>query len=102
MAGERGEVVRIRVPSPLCRAQLPELFAGTCEQLAQGECELLLCEVSGVAPDAVAVDALARLALVARRNGCEVRLRGASAELRRLIDLIGLADVLRVELAPLG
>jgi len=47
--------------------------------------------------DLVTVDALARLQLVAARAGFEVRLLGASAELRALLDLVGLGEVLRVE-----
>jgi len=50
--------------------------------------------VAGVGADAVAVDALARLALVARRRGCAVRLCGASEELLALVAFLGLADVL--------
>jgi ABC-type transporter Mla MlaB component len=96
--GARRRTVAVTVPSPLARAQLPGLLTRTCALLAGDEgCELLLCQVAGVAADAVAVDALARLALAARRSGCEVRLRGASPELIGLIDLIGLADVLRPE-----
>jgi ABC-type transporter Mla MlaB component len=98
MFGERRGTATVRVPCPLVRTQLPELYADTCELLGRGDCELLLCEVSGVAADAVAVDALARLALAARRNNCEVRLCGASAELCRLLDFTGLAGVLRGEL----
>lgn len=95
---ERRRTVTMTVPSPLGRAELPGLFARTCALLAQERgCELLLCEVAGVAADAVAVDALARLALAARRNGCEVRLCGASPELLGLVALIGLSDVLRRE-----
>jgi hypothetical protein len=37
-----------------------------------------------------AVDALARLKLLARRNGAELVLRGVSPELHELIDLAGL------------
>jgi anti-anti-sigma regulatory factor len=44
-----------------------------------------------------AVDLLARLQLGARRLGFEIRLRTAPAELRELISLVGLDDVLRVE-----
>ena len=44
--------------------------------------------------DLGAVDRLACLALVVRRRGREVRLLGASAELRELIALLGLGDVL--------
>ena len=53
-----------------------------------------LCEVGGVEPDAVTVDALARLQLAAGRCSCQVRLRGASEELRALVAFMGLADVL--------
>lgn len=84
------------MPCPLTRAELPALFERTCELLARERCELLVCEVGGVAADAVAVDALALLALAARRRGCEVRLRSPSRELLALVELIGLARVLRV------
>lgn len=57
--------------------------------------EVLRCEVAGVAADAAALDALARLALLARRHGCELRIYGASQELRALIMFAGLTDVLR-------
>ena len=57
----------------------------------------LVCDVHALAPDAAAVDALARLQLAARRVGLEVRLRRASPELCCLIGFVGLAEVLRVE-----
>jgi hypothetical protein len=57
----------------------------------------LVCDVHALAPDAAAVDALARLQLAARRVGLEVRLRHASTELCCLIDFVGLGRVLRVE-----
>lgn len=46
------------------------------------------------APDAIAVDALARLQLAAKRFGYSLRLVHACDELRGFIDLMGLADVL--------
>jgi ABC-type transporter Mla MlaB component len=39
------------------------------------------------------VDQLARLQLEARRLGCSIRVRHACAELRELIELSGLDDV---------
>lgn len=54
----------------------------------------VVCDVACVEADAATVDALARLQLVARRHGLEITLVGASDELRRLIDLIGLAEAL--------
>jgi ABC-type transporter Mla MlaB component len=53
---------------------------------------------SMVRPDLAAVDRLARLQLVARRLGYMIRLRGPSGELRALLDLVGIAGVLPVEL----
>lgn len=45
-------------------------------------------------PDVAVVDAIARLQLTLGRLGCELSLRNPSSELRELIDLAGLADVL--------
>jgi ABC-type transporter Mla MlaB component len=55
----------------------------------------VVCDVQGVEADAVTVGALCRLQLAARRQQCQVRLRGASSELRELLVFMGLADVLR-------
>jgi hypothetical protein len=57
----------------------------------------IVCDVGALAPDAVTVDALARLQLSARRRGLELRLRHASSELQDLLAFVGLGDVLRVE-----
>jgi hypothetical protein len=58
--------------------------------------EVAYCDVSGVEPDAVTVDALARLQLAARRYRCRVRLQNASGELLQLLAFMGLDDVLPV------
>jgi hypothetical protein len=52
-------------------------------------------DVRGVDPDAVTVDALARLQLVARRLSCRLLLSNASPELLELVAFMGLSDVLR-------
>ena len=57
----------------------------------------LSCDVRSLRADVAAIDALARLQLAARQAGFELRLLHASAELTCLIDLTGLAGVLRVE-----
>ena len=59
--------------------------------------ENLPCDVRALRADVVAVDALARLQLTARQAGFELRLVHASPELTCLIELTGLAAVLRVE-----
>jgi ABC-type transporter Mla MlaB component len=94
MATSPPRTVTLSIGAPLERAQLPALFQRTCSLLEEEGVELLQCEVAGVAADAVAVDALARLALAARRRGCCVRLCGATPELRALVGFVGLADVL--------
>jgi anti-anti-sigma regulatory factor len=55
---------------------------------------IVLCDVEGVVADAAAVEALARLQLVVRRAGYELRLRNASPELHDLVAFMGLRDVL--------
>ncbi len=48
-------------------------------------------------PDLALVESLARMQLRARRRGERVRLRNVSEELRGLLELVGLTDVLAVE-----
>ena len=86
--------IAFAVRAPLTRADLPGLCDRVCALLAEGEVDVAFCDVRGVAADAVALDALARLQLAARRRGCLVRLRHASDELRGLLALAGLRDVL--------
>jgi len=59
----------------------------------------IVCDVGALAPDAAAVEVLARLQLAARRIGLEIRLCRASSELRDLLVFCGLDDVLRVEVS---
>jgi len=57
----------------------------------------VVCDVAGVTPaDADAVDALARLALMARRQGVRLWVREPSAELCELFELVGLTRILPV------
>jgi len=65
-----------------------------CALLEQNGAPVAHCDVRAVDPDAVTVDALARLQLAAKRHGCQVKLRGASDELRELVAFMGLEDVL--------
>jgi hypothetical protein len=53
--------------------------------------------VSALAASVASIDLLARMELGARRAGKELRLHDASRELRELVELCGLADVLRLE-----
>jgi ABC-type transporter Mla MlaB component len=87
--------VDLTIWGPIRRADLPELSTRVCGFFARHAGSTVRCDVSGVDADAVTVDALARLQWVAGRNGCVVVLRNASSELLGLVDLMGLADVLR-------
>jgi ABC-type transporter Mla MlaB component len=82
------------IRGPLVRSDLPGLCERVCGLLEKSQAILALCDVSGIAADAVAVDALARLQLAAYRHGCQVRLRNSTPELRDLVAFMGLADVL--------
>ncbi|MDX6631233.1 MAG: hypothetical protein QOH00_3479 [Gaiellales bacterium] len=57
----------------------------------------ILVDVSALAPDAGAIDGLARLQLIARRQGLEIRLCKVPSELTKLLGLCGLDEVLGVE-----
>ena len=60
-----------------------------------------MCDVGDVAePDAGTIDALARLQLLALRVGVRFRFSSACEELRDLLALTGLADVLPCEQPP--
>src|SRR5262245_22756916 len=55
------------------------------------------CDVCALPADGIALDALARLQLAARRAGLELEIWNASDELCCLIRFTGLEEVLRVE-----
>jgi hypothetical protein len=57
----------------------------------------LSCDVGALPADGVALEALARLQLAARRAGLELQLCNASDDLCCLIRFTGLEEVLRVE-----
>lgn len=94
MAASGPNVVDFAISGPIAQADLPGLCDRVCTLLAGSGAGIACCDVRGVEPDAVTVDALARLQLAARRHGCRVRLRHASEELRELVAFMGLTDVL--------
>ncbi len=86
--------VSIAIRGPLERRDLPGLYLRVCAALAANTGSVISCDVSECAPDAVAVEALARLQLGARRHRAQVRIVNASDELGELVALFGLRDVL--------
>jgi anti-anti-sigma regulatory factor len=78
----------------IARADVPGLCEWLRALLEGSDADLVVCDVGALAcPDAVTVDALARLQLTAHRLGRSIGLRHASSELRDLLDLTGLGEV---------
>jgi ABC-type transporter Mla MlaB component len=94
MAAPAPQAVVFAIGGPIAREDLPGLCDRVCELLTTTRAGIAFCDVRGVEPDAVTVDALARLQLGARRRGCQVRLRNASDDLLALVAFMGLRDVL--------
>jgi ABC-type transporter Mla MlaB component len=94
MAASAPQTIVFAIRGPIARADLPGLCTRVCALLDSNGAKSAVCDVFGVEPDAVTVDALARLQLAARRRGCQVKLRHASGRLRELVAFMGLSDVL--------
>jgi ABC-type transporter Mla MlaB component len=86
--------VAFTIRGPITRDDLSGLCERVCALLTDASAEVVLCDVEDIEPDAVTVDALARLQLAARRNACQIRVRGASPDLCELIEFMGLTDVI--------
>jgi ABC-type transporter Mla MlaB component len=87
--------VAFAIRGPVAEADLPGLCDRVCALLGQATGQTVTCDVRGVVPDAVTVDALAKLQLAATRRRCRIELLNASAGLRELVAFMGLGDVLR-------
>lgn len=73
----------------------PAETARLCAVLERWPPADVICDVGGLAhADLAAVNALARLKLAAGRRGHRLRFEGVGGELRLLLDLAGLADLL--------
>ncbi len=93
MATSGSPTVVFTIRGPIRRADLPGLCDRVCGILGSTE-PPFVCDVAGVEPDAVTVDALGRLQLAAQRRGCGIALRNASVSLLELVELMGLDHVL--------
>jgi len=80
---------------PVTRDGIPALCERARWILEGCDAGPVACDVGALAePDAVTIDALARLQLTARRLGQRVELRRAGGRLEDLLRLMGLGDVL--------
>jgi ABC-type transporter Mla MlaB component len=94
MEAQAPKTVVFAIRGPIARDDLPGLYARVCSLLGEARAGVAFVDVASVEPDAVCVDALARLQLGAKHHGCRVRLRNATPALRELVAFMGLEDVL--------
>ena len=86
--------IELGASGPLERADIPELCERAQGMLAGQPADRLVCDVGAIIePDAVTVDALARLQLTALRLGREMQLSQASPKLEELLSFMGLGGV---------
>ena len=98
---ESGTVEDGSIVIPLRQPSKPSDVVPACEEvcrrLEQTAADRLVCDVGGIeAADAMTLDLLARIQLRARRLGRIGLVSGAGPQLRELIALTGLDEVLRV------
>ncbi len=84
------------------RADISVLCADLTALVRDSRASVIICDVERMAPDAVTVEALARLQLTARRLGRDIRICRASRRLRDLVAFVGLSDVLPLSALPAG
>ncbi|MGH2674510.1 MAG: STAS domain-containing protein [Actinomycetota bacterium] len=85
--------IEIVIGGPLPPEHVPRLWERV-GAIIEGAAAVVVCDVAALdRPDAETVEVLARLQLAARRSGCRVRLRHACGELRDLLELMGLSEV---------
>jgi len=97
MPSVRPTTVVFAVAGPIARADLPAICGDVAALLEATGADVALCDVGGLPADLVAIDALARIQLAARRKGRQVVLRHAADDLRDMLALVGLAGALRIE-----
>jgi ABC-type transporter Mla MlaB component len=93
--GDELPILRLTIRLPVRREDLAGLSDRLAPRLAAAAPAVAVCEFSGTGEaDLAAVDALARLGLLARRHGCRLRLRSCPLCVAELVALAGLGDVL--------
>ena len=89
-----GSTLRLRLAGHLTDDQVRRLCTGLAEQLTAGVASAVVCHVEQAVGDLATIDAVARLALVARRAGVAFSLDGPGTELTALLGVVGLRAVL--------
>jgi ABC-type transporter Mla MlaB component len=100
VSGDPGSGLVIR--GPITREGIVELCDRAGAWLEGCDADPVVCDIVAlIDPDAVTVDALARLQLIARRLGKRIRFRNACGEVHQLVTLMGLEEVLPLGASPL-
>jgi ABC-type transporter Mla MlaB component len=93
MADAAARTLTFALRGALAREGLPALADRIGQRLKTAQPQVALVDVVGLNADAVSLEALALIALKARRAGCQLRLRGCSSNLRAMIELAGLGEL---------
>jgi anti-anti-sigma regulatory factor len=94
-AGDPAPAVRLCVCEPIDAETMAELCGTVTALLDAGEKRVVICDAGGpVAPTLALVDGLARLQLAAIRSGGEIRVCAMRPDLRALLALTGLGDII--------
>ena len=88
------------IAGPIAGDDIPLLCARLHRIVIRSGAPVVVCDVRTLPASAVAVDALARLQLTARRLGSRIRLQHVSRELDELLAFAGLAGALARGPAP--
>jgi ABC-type transporter Mla MlaB component len=92
---ETNERPRLVLGGPIARDDIPALCERVHVLVECCDADPVLCDVGGLDdPDALTIDALARLQLTALRSGRRLGFRDACGELRELVEFLGLGNVL--------
>jgi ABC-type transporter Mla MlaB component len=95
MATNRSPAVLV-LRGSIAHQDIPALCRQACTLAERSDAEVVVCDVGALLePDAVTVEALARVQLTVRRLGCRVRVRYSCHELEELLAFMGLADILQ-------
>ena len=89
-----GSTLQVRLPALVTDEHVRRLCSGLREQLTTGAVAAVVCHVERPVGDLATVDAVARLALVARRAGVAFTLDDPGTDLSSLLGLVGLRAVL--------
>jgi hypothetical protein len=92
--GDLGATLQVHLPAGVTAARVRLLCADLSRQLATGTVSAVVCRADDALGDLDAVDAVARLALVARRASVAFFIDGARPALSGLLVLVGLQRVL--------